>query len=444
MKSKIKKNKSTDPVAAQLSNNSIFYKLIWYAIWLFVVIVLMNQFKRKPNKERDINASFTTFFNGTYQTSCENKLLNKPFIENLKKYKNEYEFLFFNKVNLDDCYAGKENYIFGESMTKAYFGDDYYGEAAIKNQVQKAKFVQDKLHELGIELLILFAPGKSSIYTEFLPEYLFKTPKKTCNSEMYVKQCTAQNVNFIDFIRLFSSLKTTTKYPLFSKYGSHWSYYSECIVIDTTVKRLETLMKVNLPNIKYSNIELKDTSLVRDADIFRKTQMKIPKGDLLAYPKSIGYEQGVGIKPEKVLGIGDSYFRGFFYLGAMKYAFDNAQQWYYYNSIIPENPNNPEVWELDLKTEILKHKAILILCNEMNLENLGNGFIDDAYELFSDPGKYYLNKNVKNEINKYKKEIRNKKEILAQLTKESQQKGIPLDSLIAEAAIKLKHETGAN
>ncbi len=438
--------KSKIPPVDKVNNGSL-YKILWYIVLSFVFIIFIKQLKNDPTlpeNENEIKASFHAFFNGTFQESVENKLLKKPFISNLKKQKNEYEYKFFEKINLEDAFVGKDNYIFGENMTKAYFGDDYYGEETIKIEVKKAKFVQSKLKALGIEMLILFAPGKSSIYTEFLPDNILKTKKKTTNYQTYVKECENQNINFIDFVRFFSYLKANTQYPLFSRYGTHWSYYSECIVVDTTIKKLEKLMNVNLPNIKYNNIVLKDTSLVRDGDIFRKTQMEIPKGNFLAYPLNITFDKGPEVVPQKILAIGDSYFRGFFYLGAMQQAFNNSQQWYYYNSIIPENPNNPEVWELDLKTEILKNKAILILCNEMNLKNLGNGFIDDAFELFYNPKKYYINKKAKDEINKLKKEIRSNKELLSLLTKESQQKGITLDSLITEAATKLKNGNKKN
>ncbi len=424
------------------ANNDILHIILWCCICGFIAVIFIKQLKNEKGKAeiKGIDLSFSNFLSGIYQEYTETKLLAKPFMKELKTYKNDIEYQLFGKINLEGFYSGNDNYIFGEAMTKAYFGDDYFGNQAITDQVRKAKYVQSKLKDIGIELLILFAPCKSSIYTEYLPERILKTKRKPQNYESYVKACKLLNVNYIDFVQMFAELKQTSKYPLFSRGGSHWSYYSECIVVDTTIKKLEKLMNANLPNIIYSNIQVMDTSLVRDGDIFSKTQMAAPKGDLLAYPQSIGYEQGEGVVPQKILGIADSYFRCFFYLGAMQHAFNNSQQWYYYNSIIPENPNNPEVWELDLKAEILKNKAIVLLCNETNLKKLGSGFIDDAYEMFSNPQTYYKNKNNNDLLNKYKKEIRNNKELLAKMKKDSQQKGMSLDSLITETALKLQSE----
>jgi hypothetical protein len=427
-------------LARELPENNNFYKYIWHIICIFIVIIFLKQYSSKGEVAGN-KFSFNSFFNRVYQDQCEDNLLKKVFITDLKKIKNQYEYKFFKGINVEDFYQGKDDYIFGETMTKAYFGDDFYGENYIKEEVGKAKYVQDKLSSLGIQLLVLFAPGKNSVYTEYMPDYVLKTKKKSNNHDIYVEECQKQGVNFIDFVKYFSILKSSTQYPVFTKYGSHWSYFSECLVIDTTIKRLENLMHTHLPHIQINNIVMKDTSMVRDADIFRRLEIPVPKGNVLAYPASIGYTNAPGEKPEKILAIGDSYFRGFFYLGAMEYAFDNSQQWYYGNTIIPEDPANPEVWELDLKAEILKNKAILLMCNEMNLQTLGDNFIDQAYELFSNPEKYSVDKKEKDRINTYKKQIRNNKDLLTRLTKESQQQDIPIDTLITQEAIKLMRKS---
>ena len=327
-------------------------------------------------------------------------------------------------------------------MTKASFGDDFIGATAIKNEVAKARFVQSKLHEQGIQLLVLFAPGKSTIYPEFLPDQVAATKMKTKNSTTYINECISQGVNHIDFIRYFTQIKPLTEFPLFTQYGSHWSYFGECIAVDTTINRVEKLLNTNLPNLRFGQVQFMDTALVRDADIFRKIPMhKMPKGNPLAYPQYMSYDQGDGSVPQKILAIGDSYFRGFFYLGAMDAAFGGSKQWYYNNSIVPEGPDNPEVWQLDLKSEILKTKAVVILCNEMNLKTLGNGFVDEAYLLFSNEAKYKAYYKNRFALNTIKKSIRKDKDFMDKLTVDSHSRGVTLDSLITETAIKQRAGT---
>jgi hypothetical protein len=446
--SKAQKNRKpvapVQPKKAQMPvknpDNSNMYKALWYACLIFLAVLFFKQMGTDTPKKREKKTSYASFSNwlsGYFQENYEKDMLAKPFFVDMKKYRDEHEYSLLGKVNLDDFFVGKDDFIFAQRMTSSYYGDDFIGRTAVQEEVRKALFVQNKVKEFGIQFLVLFAPGKGTIYSEFLPDNVLKTEMKTTNSQVYIEECKKQNVNYLDFINYFLQLKKTTQYPLFPQYGSHWSYYAECVAIDTTIKRLENLMNTNLPNLQFGNVKLMDTALVRDGDIFRKMSIDIPKGNPLAYPQQIGYEQGPGVAPQKILAIGDSYFRGFFYLGAMQNAFDNSQQWYYYNSIIPESPDNPEIWELDLKAEILKTKAVVILCNENNLLNLGNGFIDDAYLLFSDPVKYDIQKRKKYAINSHKKQIRNDKEMLYRLTKESHMRGITLDSVITETATKL-------
>lgn len=424
--------------ASALPENGLIYKILWYAVCAFLAFLFL---KIAVSKSLQKNESTTSFFDGTYQDAMENGLLKKPFILDLKKMKDEYEFALFDKVNVQGMYAGKKDYIFIEDRTKASFGDDYYGENAIHNEAMKAKYVQTKLNELGIQMLILFAPVKSTTYMSMLPNYVLETKKKTTNYETYAKECKEQGVNFIDFVSYFKTRKAQQpQYPLFSKFGSHWSYYGECIAVDTTIKRMEYLMHVRLRHFHFGDIQLYDTTMVRDADIFRRMPLDLPKGNLLAYPAQMGYDEGTGYTPERVLGIGDSYYRCFFYLGAMQQTFDNGVQWYYNNSIVPEDPNNPEVWQLDLKQEIMKNKGIILMCNEVNLKTLGDGFIDDAYLLFSNPDKYYVDRKLKYALNTQKKEIRDNKPLVSRLDKEAQQLGISLDSLITLDATKAMKE----
>ena len=436
----VDKNKtSSQTTQTLLEKDSFFIKITWYLLCVFMVFIFIKQLKTEKEstkKIKDKESFFVKFYDGRFQEKYESNLLSRPFILGLKTLKHNFEYQYLHKINVDDSYEGKDGYIFGIEMTKANYGDDFIGEPAIKKQVEKAKFVQEKLKELNIGMLLIFAPGKGTIYPEYLPEFVTKTKKKTTNREIYIKESIKAKLNLINFIDYFKILKDTLPYPLFSKYGSHWSYYSECIVIDTTIRKLEQIMNIDLPNLEYDDIQVMDTSLVRDGDVLMKINIPIPKGHKLAYPNKITYRRVDDKLPPKILAIGDSYFKGFFYLLAMKNSFNDSKQWYYYNSIIPENPENLEVWELDLKQEILKTRAIVILCNEANLKSLGNGFIDDAYELFKNPKKYYADKKVKDELNKYKKNIRQNTEVLFKLTKESQNKRIPLDSLITLEALK--------
>lgn len=438
------KRKGTDDKKGQ-SWQPTSVKMIWYVILFFMATVLFGISRQEYSGTEKESIGFTanTWLSGSFQYAYEQILLERNLAGMLKKIKNKYEYSFFGKINLEGFYEGKQGYIFQEATTKNYFGDDYKGVDSIKEEVRKAKLVADSLEAYGIKLLLIFAPCKESVYPEFLPESVLRTKKKLRNYETYVAECSRQSVGFLDFVQLFGDLKKKAKAPLFPKSGSHWSYFAECFVVDTTIKRMEHLLNTDLPNIICDHFALYPTARFRDADIFLKSGLDLPITEQLAYAENIGYTSTATERPQEILAVGDSYFRGFFYLSAMQTAFGNSVQWYYNNSIIPESPANKEVWELDLKSEILKHKAIVILCNETNLTSLGNGFIDNAYRMFNDPQTYYHDKKESDLLNKYRKMIRKDEELLTMLTREMHQRGISLDSIITLTALKIKSEEEA-
>ena len=100
---KIKDKKSNNKKATTTlsTNNDVYHKILWYLICLFVIIIFIKQYKKDPEatEGKKIKGSFKTYFNGIYQDYYEDYLFKKPFIKGLKKIKNNYEFVLFDKVN---------------------------------------------------------------------------------------------------------------------------------------------------------------------------------------------------------------------------------------------------------------------------------------------------------------------------------------------------------
>lgn len=417
--------------------------LLFYGCFIFLIGMFFLQLKAPKQKVKGrIRFSYAAFLQGVYQDDVEENLNKKSNLaERFLPLKNEIDYLLFDKINLQETVMGKENYIFSETNIRSYFGEDFIGEDKISTRLKKLKFLQDTLKKKDISLITVYVPGKACFYPEYLPDGCENVEKRKSNYDVYVKFSKAYGINFIDFRKHTLSIKKTSAYPLFSQYGSHWSYYAECKAVDSTIKYLEKVSGKLIPELVPGPFHLLDSPMVRDADIFLKAPLlETPPGKKLAYPSGISYRTAPGAQPMKVLGIGDSYYRCFLYLGAMANAFDNGMFWYYYTKLVPESDSNPEIWELDLKAEIEKHKAIILFYSDGNLPTFGNGFIEDAYDLYHDPKKYYENLPYKRAIQAQKKQIRSDKYVLKKLTKQSLSLGISLDSLIsAEAGLKLKH-----
>ena len=93
----------------------------------------------------------------------------------------------------------------------------------------------------------------------------------SCNDCVDFVIAKNENIKAKDAIKI----KSTSPYPLFPKFGHHWSYYGECLVVDTIIKHIEKLHNCDLPNIVWNKIDVVDSARSRDADVLNS--MKIIK-----------------------------------------------------------------------------------------------------------------------------------------------------------------------
>jgi hypothetical protein len=380
------------------------------------------------------------WFSGEYQ-SLKDDYNNDhwAFKEKFVRLNNQFYYDAFNQLRVNGFVSGKENYVFSEGYIFSAFGDDYVGDNVIKTKLEKAKVVQDSLKKKGIDLLLVFAPGKGEYCVEQIEDKYKHAITKT-NYQEYISVSKNLGINVLDLKAYFQKLKPTTPYPLFPQFGHHWSYYGECIAVDTIIGHIEKLHHCDLPDITWKNIEVVDTARSRDADVLKSMNLySNPKQVMkLAYPEVL-FEQDTLKNKTRVLTIADSYWYGPVYLGVPQNCFAGGQFWYYNNKIIP-NPSateKVEVWQLDFKQNIESNQVIMLLYSDGNIPNFGNTFIEDAYELYTNPKKYYERVEKMKTLKGYEKQIREKPVLLKKATKKSLDLQIPLDSAIKLDAMKL-------
>jgi hypothetical protein len=381
------------------------------------------------------------WFSGEYQ-SLKDDYNNDhwAFKEKFVRLNNQFYYDAFNQLRVNRFVSGKDNYVYSETFIYSAYGDDYIGKLVIEEKLRKAKVLQDTLKKKGIDLILVFAPGKGEYCTEQI-EDKYKHPIINTNYKDYISLCKKNNINTLDLKAYFQLLKPSTPYPLFSKFGHHWSFFGECLAVDTIIGYIEKLHHCDLPNISWNKIDVVDTARSRDADVLKSMNLysNPNQNQKLAYPEVL-FEQDSVKNKTRVLTISDSYWYGPVYMGVPQNCFAGGSFWYYYNKIIP-NPAGAtekiEVWQLDLKQQIESNQVIMLLYSDGNLPTFANSFIEDAYELYTNPNAYYQ-KNEKNKtIRQFQKQIRETPNMLKKSTKKSQDLQIPLDSAIKLDAMKL-------
>ena len=384
--------------------------------------------------------SLVNWMDGSYQKLSEDYNNDHwAYKEILVRLNNQFYYKAFNQIRVNGFVIGKDNYVFSESYIFSAFGYDLIKEEKVITQLQKAKLVQDSLKKKGIDLLLVYAPGKGSFCKEFI-EDKYKHNFQNTNLNLYISNSKRLGLNYLDLNKYFEKLKSISPHPLFPKYGHHWSNYAECLAVDTIIKHMEKLHSCDLPDLFWNNIEVVDSARGRDADVLKSMNLlSNPNQNMkLAYPE-IQFEDDSLKNTTRVLTISDSYWYGPVYMGVGQNCFAGGQFWYYCNKVVPSprQGEKVEVWELDFKKEIESNQIIMLLYSDGNLPMFGNTFIDNAYELYTSPKTFYEKQEKNKQIQSFAKQIRDAPILLKKATEKSFQYKISLDSAIKLDAMKM-------
>lgn len=422
---------------------------IWIA-FLALAFPLLYSFMKKDNKpnltgivisDKKPEFSQENWFMGLYQTDMDDYNNDHWSLKEISvRLNNQFYYNVFNQIRVNRFVIGKEDYVFSEGYIYSAYGDDFIGEQKIKTLMEMAKVVQDSLKRHGVDLLCVYAPGKAQHLKEFI-EDKYKHPIKNTNHAEFVKQSKALGVNYLDLLTYFDLLKPNSKYPLFPKFGHHWSYYGEVLAIDTIIRHLEVLHGKQMPEIGWENVVAVDTAQSRDADVLKSMNLyKNPEQNMKLAYQEIMFENDSIKNTTRVLSIGDSYWYGALFKAIPTNCMAGGQFWYYYNKVIPPpvQGQNIEAWELNLKEEIEQnHNVVMLVYSDGNLGAFGNSFIQDAYEMYTSPQTYWPRMEKHGIIQTYAKQIRNQPLLLKKATAKSNELQIPLDSAIKLDAMKM-------
>ena len=350
-------------------------------IQYFFKIVKIGPLHGDIRKVTEPDFTWNDWFSGEYQ-SKEELYINDSFgfRNTAVRLNNEISYLLFNRVHANGVIVGKDHYLFEENYLKAWSGVDFVGKDSILRIVKKVKYIQDTLKKLNKDLILVFAPGKGSFFHEFVPNK-YKQKGKETNHDTYVKYSSELGVNYMDFWSWFMQNKTKSKYPLYTKYGIHWSTYGKDLVFDSMVHYIEKVRHIDAPDFLWKRVE--ETYECREVDCDLLEGMNLLHGFppiMHAYP-DLGMNDVNKVKP-CVLTIADSHYWGIVGPGLASYVFDQPRFYYYYNELL--TPAAPAVQKVNvnLKAEIENHDVVIILATDATLPNFGWGFIQDAYTLY--------------------------------------------------------------
>ncbi|MFA6128688.1 MAG: hypothetical protein WC699_15420 [Bacteroidales bacterium] len=321
------------------------------------------------------------WFSGSWQPKKE-KWLNDTFgFRGLfVRINNQITLSLFREVHAFGVVFGQRNYLYAEKYIKASYGADFIGVDSIAHRINRLKFIRDELlNRYNKNLMIVITAGKGSFYPEYFPVSNPYTKGPT-NYENHVRLARETGLQIIDFDRWFVENKTRSPYPLYPKYGMHWSVYGATLVADSLISYIERIRGIDIPSISWDRIRIK-RAYQDDYDLGAGLNLLFKlRREKMAYPV-LKFEPESGKTKPSVLVIADSFYWNLFKLGFTK-GFSTSDFWYY-NKDIYHTVMGPPVStaQVDLWDQIMKHDVIILMATESNLPEFGWGFIEDTYHL---------------------------------------------------------------
>ena len=408
----------------------LFLPLLQSSLHLFLVKDLDGFF----NKAEGVSLSKQGWTSSEFQEKKELFLNeNFGFRNTLIRLNNQLDFLLFKKTSNKETVIGKDNYLFAKTYVESIRGENYIGNDAIIKKAFSVKLLQEKLEKIGKVFLPVIAPNKANFYKEYLPGNTYKL--KLTNYEAFKYCFDKLKIKYIDFESYFLSQKTTSKYPLFSKYGIHWSTYGHTLAADSIISYLNINCNLTTNKLLYKdNIVLSDSLRDFDYDIGLGMNLFVDQlsSEPLAYPK-YSFKKVSENKPP-LLVIGDSFNFGIQKTEMQNEVFSDYKLLYYFKEVVPYGSDKDAFSKLNIKDEINNHQVIMLLFTEQNFVHYGCGFIEKAINILDgfDNGTF---DDRENKILEMTKKIINDKPWIDKLTTEAIEKNKNLDTLIRQNAI---------
>ncbi len=279
-------------------------------------------------------------------------------------------------------YLGKDNYLFEKAYVTAYNEPGQKEQNLLRDFTWRLFRLQELLEQHGVVLLLVLAPSKAEIYSEYLPEHVKKNARgqRLSHYQRMAPLLDEFGIHYIDVHKLFLQWKDQGAPPLFSRGGTHWNYYG--------AGRIVQLMLADISDRvgkKFNNIEV--TSYTTDAKPFGTDN---DLGGLLNQWSTNKINQGQihpvfqhipGEKRPNLLMIGDSFAFTLMYVLETQNLFERCDLMYYFKRRFswPAGTDNPiDHSKLDLRQELLSRDAVIIEINEYWLPEYGFGLLRPA------------------------------------------------------------------
>ncbi|MDR0971587.1 MAG: hypothetical protein LBM25_04295 [Bacteroidales bacterium] len=424
----------------------IFFVALLLVVTLqsYIPIVKLKTLRGEYQTATNPKFNSSSWFSGNYQSNFEKYTKDHlGFIPFFVRVHNQ--FLYSVLLQSPDHYIiyGKEAHIY-DSYSIIANNYSFIGDSAINERIYRLSKVRDTLEKLNKKVVVLLAPNKVRTFSEYIPEQLKADllGKKT-NYEQTLKALKNNSIAHIDFNEWIFKLKQTSPYAIMPKNDAHWTRYAATLATDTIIKLISKLENISLPKLIIDSLIHSKKPLFGDDDAGKVLNVFWLKNDNnLVYPIiHIDSTKADKNRIPRPLVMGDSFFWAIYDIGFLNQILRKGEFWYYCKEVFSGNikdkkPLKDPLHTRDLHNEINRYDIFILIQTEDNLDNLGFGFIDLAYNMFFVDGIGYsrTDDSYQQRLKHYKRSIISDKKWLNSVKKFAKEANISIEEAILKNA----------
>jgi hypothetical protein len=349
------------------------------------------------------------------------------FRNSLIRISNQYDYSLFGQIHAEGFIRGKNRYLYEEDYIHEYTGKYFIGGAVLDRKLSRLKNVRDSLQAHNIPLFFVIEPGKASFFPEYIPERFRPDRRGPTNYAYILQKCKEMGLPVLDLNSYFLQRKDTAIYPLFPRYGMHWSLYGVPFAVDTLAKALERSTGTALPDFTTQPVVASSTPHGTDNDIGELLNLICPLPPTPGGYPAIRFRNGT-TGSLAALVIADSYYINIVETYGRN-LFKSQEYWYYNRKMYPYHNNDPPEYvdKTNLREKLLGFDVVLLMVSEINLHCGFWNFADEAFLAFHPGTKDPLIYGIENEI-------RNDREWFRFMVSKARLHNRPLEEMVREDA----------
>ena len=303
------------------------YHIIQFVCIIAVLAVIALQgftgvVKTKPLEgvvatEKPVKLTFETYLAGSYQDYLsEHAKRHTGFREFFIRNYNQVCYSCFGKFNNNNIVVGENNELFTNmyvddvtgKRVEQYFTTVDSAKMAARENVALTLRLMDTLKQHGTDFLFVFAPSKAAIYPEYLPEPYRSQLSDFSLIDYYITLFKENNIPHIDFYNYFKQLKDRFPYPLYSQYGTHWSYATIPFVTDSILRKMEAISGKKLPHVEITDLNVSTEYSGQDRELEGQFNLLFPLRKPAIPNPVFALTDTVGAARPNLVAVADSYF----------------------------------------------------------------------------------------------------------------------------------------